>query len=78
MIRISFETRTDSEDSHRPDPWRYEDVARLREIANRIAAGEAMPLILLDRDGINIGRAREISYQPEPSRQSVAKPQLGS
>lgn len=78
MIRISFVTRTDSEHPHRPDAWRREAAARLREIAKRIAAGEAMPLILLDRDGGKIGKARELSYQPEPARQSAAKPPFGS
>jgi hypothetical protein len=78
MIRITFETRTNSEDPQRPNAWRREAAAKLREIAKRITAGEAMPLILLDRDGSKIGKARELSYQPEPARQSAAKPPFGS
>lgn len=66
MIRISFETRTNSNDSKKPEAWRPEAAAVLREIARRIAAGEAMPLNLHDRKGNFIGRAREISYQPDP------------
>lgn len=31
-----------------------------------------MPLILMDREGRFIGKARELSYQPEPDRQSAA------
>jgi hypothetical protein len=73
MIRISFETRTDSEDPVAPNAWRREAAARLREIAKRIATGEAMPLILLGSDGNSFGKAREISYRPEPA-QSAAKP----
>jgi hypothetical protein len=69
MIRISFDTRTDSDDPELPDAWRQEAAVMLREIAKRIAAGESMPLNLLDRDGHLIGKAREISYQPEPARQ---------
>jgi hypothetical protein len=78
MIRISFDTRTDSDDPELPDAWRQEAAVMLREIAKRIAAGETMPLNLLDRDGNLIGKAREISYQPEPARQSSAKPPCGS
>ena len=73
MIRISFDTRTDSEDPKRPEAWRPEAAAVLRSIAKRITAGEAMPLILLNRDGNFIGKARELSYRPEPPRQSAAK-----
>lgn len=73
MIRIAFETRTNSEDPYRPDAWRREAAAKLREIAKRIAAGEAMPLILFDRDGNYIGKARELSYRPEPPRHSSVK-----
>jgi hypothetical protein len=73
MIRISFETQTNSEDPHRPDAWRREAAAKLREIAKRIAAGEAMPLILFDRNGNIIGKARELSYRPEPARHSAVK-----
>lgn len=77
MIRISFDTRTNSEDAVDPDAWRIEASAMLRDIAQRIAAGEAMPLILRNRDGIIIGKARELSYQPEPARQSAVKPPFG-
>ncbi len=73
MIRISFETRTNSEDPHCPNAWRREAAAKLREIANRITAGEAMPLILLDRDENIIGKARELSYRPEPPRNFSAQ-----
>jgi hypothetical protein len=72
MIRISFDTRTDSEDPVAPDAWRIEASDLLREIAQRIATGESMPLILMDREGRFLGRAREISYQPEPARQPAA------
>jgi hypothetical protein len=68
MIRISFETRTDSEDPIAPNAWRREAAARLREIAKRIAAGEAMPLNLLNREGNLVGKARELSYRAEPAR----------
>lgn len=78
MIRISFETRTDSEDPVAPNAWRREASARLREIAKRIATGEAMPLILLNSEGNFVGKAREISYRPEPPRQSATKSPLGS
>lgn len=78
MIRISFETQTNSEDPVAPNAWRREASARLREIAKRIATGEAMPLILLNREGNFIGKAREISYRPEPPRQSATKSPLGS
>ena len=78
MIRISFETRTNSEDHHRPNAWRREAAAKLREIAKRIAAGEAMPLVLFNPDGKIIGKARELSYQPEPARQSAVKLPFGS
>lgn len=71
MIRISFETRTDSDDPKHPDAWRMEAAAMLRKIAKRISAGETMPLILYDNDGIGIGKAREISYKPEPPRHSA-------
>ena len=71
MIRISFETRTDSEDPARPEAWRTEAAAVLREIATRITAGEAMPLLLLDQEGSFIGRARELSYKPQPSREAA-------
>lgn len=74
MIRIAFETRTNSEDPHRPDAWRRDAAAKLREIAKRIASGETMPLILFDRDGNIIGKARELSYRPEPARHSAASP----
>ena len=73
MIRISFDTRTDSEDPKRPEAWRLEAAAVLRSIAKRISAGEAMPLMLFDCRGNNIGKARELSYRPEPPRQSAAK-----
>lgn len=66
VIRISFDTRTNSNDSKKPEAWRQEAAAVLREIAKRISAGEAMPLNLQDRDGKLIGRAREISYLPDP------------
>lgn len=78
MIRISFETQTNSEDSVSPNAWRREASARLREIAKRISTGETMPLILLTREGDFIGKAREISYRPEPPRQSATKSPLGS
>lgn len=73
MIRIAFNTRTDSEDAKHPEAWRSEASAVLRSIAKRIIAGEAMPLILLNRDGNIIGKARELSYRPEPPRQLPAK-----
>jgi hypothetical protein len=73
MIRITFETRTNSEDPQRPNAWRREAAAKLREIAKRIAAGEAMPLILFNPDGNIIGKARELSYRPEPPRQLATK-----
>jgi hypothetical protein len=78
MVRITFETQTNSEDPVAPNAWRREASARLREIAKRIATGEAMPLILLNREGDFIGKAREISYRPEPPRQSPTKSPLGS
>ena len=78
MIRIAFETRTNSEDPHRPDAWRREAAAKLREIAKRITAGEPMPLIPFDRDGNYIGKARELSYHPEPVRQFAVKRPRGS
>jgi hypothetical protein len=78
MIRISFDTRTDSEDPKHPEAWRPEAAAVLRSIAKRISAGEAMPLNLLDCDGNIIGKARELSYRPEPPRQLAAKPPRGS
>lgn len=68
MIRISFETRTDSDDPVYPEAWRKEAAALLRKIANRISAGEAMPLALHNNDGTRIGKAREISYKSEPPR----------
>jgi hypothetical protein len=55
MIRISFDTRTDSENDKHPEAWRPEAAARLREIAKRIAAGETMPLLLHDLEGNVIG-----------------------
>lgn len=78
MIRISFSTQTDSEDPVAPNAWRREAATLLRSIAKRISAGEAMPLSLLDCDGNNIGKARELSYRPEPPRQLAAKPSRGS
>ena len=69
MIRISFDTQTDSEDTVTPNAWRREAAALLREIAKRIAAGEKMPLTLMDSKGRFIGKARELSYRPEPARQ---------
>jgi hypothetical protein len=78
MVRITFETRTNSEDPVAPNAWRREASARLREIAKRIETGETMPLILMDREGNFIGKAREISYRPEPPRQSATKSPLGS
>ncbi len=74
MIRISFYPRTDSEDPVAPNAWRREAAALLRQIAKRIAAGESMPLLLLDLEGNVIGKARELSYRPEPVRQSGSKP----
>ena len=68
MIRISFDTRTNSEDLHTPEAWRLEAATLLKQIATRIESGEAMPLRLLDSAGNLIGKAREISYQPEPLR----------
>lgn len=65
MIRISFETHTDSEDPANPEAWRKEAAALLRQIAKRISTGEAMPLALHNNDGTRIGKAREISYKPE-------------
>ena len=70
MIRISFDTRTDSDDHIAPNAWRREAATLLREIAERIATGERMPLTLLDVEGNLIGKARELSYRPEPARQS--------
>jgi hypothetical protein len=77
MIRISFETRTDSEDPIAPNAWRREAAARLREIAKRIADDETMPLILLNYKGDFVGKAREISYRPEAPRQFTEKPPRG-
>jgi hypothetical protein len=68
MNRISFETRTDSDDPINPEAWRKEAANLLRKIATRISAGETMPLNLFRSDGICIGKAREISYKPEPPR----------
>jgi hypothetical protein len=68
MIRISFETTTDSTHPHHPEAWRKEAAAILRETAKRIKSGEPMPLLLLDRQGLLIGRVRELSYRPEPPR----------
>jgi hypothetical protein len=68
MIRISFDTRTDSDDPMHPEAWRREAAAVLREIARRIAGGETMPLTLLDSEGNSIGKARELSYRPESAR----------
>ena len=73
MIRIAFDTQTDSDDPIHPEAWRLEAAAKLREIAKRIAAGEAMPLILFNPDGNIIGKARELSYRPEPPRQLATK-----
>lgn len=70
MIRISFDTETNSEDLHTPEAWRSEASAMLKQIATRIENGEEMPLRLLDSAGNLIGKAREISYQPEPLRPS--------
>jgi hypothetical protein len=78
MIRISFDTQSDSQDIKHPEAWRREAATLLREIAKRITAGEAMPLILMNRDGKAVGKARELSYQPEPSRQLAARPPHGS
>lgn len=78
MIRISFDTRTDSSDANHPEAWRREAATLLREIAKRITAGEAMPLILRDRDGKTVGKARELSYQPEPPRKLAGKPPQAS
>ena len=55
-----------------------EASARLREIAKRIETGETMPLILMDSEVRLVGKAREISYRPEPPRQSATKSPLGS
>lgn len=68
MIRISFDTITNSEDPLAPDAWRSEASDILKQVATRIESGEAMPLRLLDSAGNLIGKAREISYQPEPLR----------
>jgi hypothetical protein len=73
MIRIIFDTRTDSEDSATPEAWRPEAAALLREIAKRIVAGEAMPLILVNCDGNFVGKARELSYRPEPPRNATPR-----
>jgi hypothetical protein len=73
MIRISFETLTNSDNPEHPEAWRPEASAVLRSIAKRITAGEAMPLILLNRDGNIIGKARELSYRPEPPRNFSAQ-----
>ncbi len=78
MIRISFDTQSDSQDITHPEAWRREAAALLRDIARRITAGEAMPLTLVNREGNNIGKARELSYHPEPPRQLAAKPPHGS
>lgn len=64
----SFDTKANSEDLLAPDAWRSEASAMLKQIATRIENGEAMPLQLIGRAGNLIGRAREISYQPEPLR----------
>lgn len=74
MIRIAFNTQTDSDDPIRPEAWRTEAAAVLRSIAKRISAGEPMPLSIVDRDGNQIGKARELSYRPEPPRQLATKP----
>jgi hypothetical protein len=73
MIRISFDTLTDSEDPVAPNAWRREAATLLLQIAKRIAAGEAMPLLLHDLEGNFIGKARELSYHPEPVRQFAVK-----
>lgn len=73
MIRISFDTQSESQDIRHPEAWRPEAAAVLRQIARRIAGGEAMPLIILNREGRVLGKAREISYQPEPAGQSTAR-----
>jgi hypothetical protein len=78
MIRISFSTQTDSEDPVAPNAWRREAATLLRSIAKRISAGETMPLMLLDGEGNLVGKARELSYRPEPPRQLAAKPPRGS
>jgi hypothetical protein len=78
MIRISFDTRTDSEDPVAPNAWRREAAAVLRSIAKRIAAGEKMPVLLHDLEGNVIGKARELSYHPEPVRQFAVKRPRGS
>jgi hypothetical protein len=78
MIRISFETQSDSQDVEHPEAWRQEAAAVLRSITKRISSGEAMPLILQNREGSIIGKARELSYQPEPVRQSAVKLPFGS
>jgi hypothetical protein len=70
MIRISFDTRTDSDDPVAPNAWRREAATLLLQIAKRIAAGEAMPLNLLNREGNLVGKARELSYRAEPARQT--------
>ena len=66
MIRISFETETDSCDPDKPGWWRMEAADILRHIADRIENGENMPIRLYDRIGNSIGMARELSYLPEP------------
>ena len=73
MIRIAFDTQTDSDDPIHPQAWRLEAAAVLRSIAKRISAGEAMPLSLVDRGGNQISKARELSYRPEPPRQLATK-----
>ncbi len=70
MIRISFDTKTNSEDLVAPEAWRSEAATLLKQIATRIENGDAMPLQLIDRAGKLIGKAREISYQPEQPNSS--------
>ncbi|MEO8616463.1 MAG: hypothetical protein ABI600_15070, partial [Luteolibacter sp.] len=68
MIRISFETTTDSADPHHPEAWRKEAAAMLRKTATRIKSGEPMPLQLFDDTGVLSGKARELSYHPDPPK----------
>jgi hypothetical protein len=65
MIRIAFDTQHNSADPETPEAWRSEATGILRQIADRIDSGEPMPIRLHDSSGRYIGKARELSYQPE-------------
>lgn len=65
MIRISFDTHFNSADPDSPEAWRPEASGILRQIADRIDSGEPMPIRLHDSNNRYIGKARELSYQPE-------------